>query len=208
LINRAEDPETGLEQAVHDMQADLIQLRQAVAQAIATQKRSERQLAQSQSMAAEWQRRAQQILQQGDEAAARAALVRRRSYMETAAAIKAQLGQQKSIVTKLKQSLAGLECKIAEAQTRRDLFLARAHAAQVSQQLYETYTRSAFNAFERMEESVHQLEAQAAAMAELSGDNLADQFAALEWGSDIDSAAAMQERLAGKPQVKLSQSSN
>ena len=37
-VSRAEDPEKVLEQALTDMQANLIQLRQAVAQAIATQK--------------------------------------------------------------------------------------------------------------------------------------------------------------------------
>jgi phage shock protein A len=39
LISSAEDPERILEQTVMEMQHDLIQLRQAVAQAIATQKR-------------------------------------------------------------------------------------------------------------------------------------------------------------------------
>jgi len=41
------------------MQDDLVQMRQAVAQAIATQKRSERQAHQAQSTADEWYRRAQ-----------------------------------------------------------------------------------------------------------------------------------------------------
>jgi len=204
LINRTEDPEKRLEQAIHDMQVNLMQLRQAVAQAIATQKRSQRQLAQSQSLAAEWQQRAQQVLQQGDEVAAREALVHRRSYLETAATIKAQLGQRSSVVSKLKQSMAGLECKIAEAQTRRDLFLTRAWAAQASQQLSESSsrfnTRSPFNAFDLMEERVQQLEAEAETMAELSRDALAAQFAALESRSDADSPAAVKERSAGKPQ--------
>lgn len=212
LINRAEDPQKGLEQAIRTMQVNLMQLRQAVAQAIATQKRSERQLAQSQSLAAEWQRQAQQVLQQGDEVAAREALVRRRSYAEAAATIKAQLGQQSSAITKLKQSMAGLECKIAEAQTRRDLFLTRTRAAQASQQLYEIYsrvnTRSPFNAFDLMEERVQQLEAQAETMAELSRDDLAAQFAALESRSDVDSPAAMKEQRVGKPQGRLPQGFN
>ena len=40
FIGQAEDPEKILEQTVTDMQEDLVQLRQAVAQAIATQKRT------------------------------------------------------------------------------------------------------------------------------------------------------------------------
>jgi len=201
LVNQAEDPEKVLEQTVIDMQADLMQLRQAVAQAIATQKRSERQLAQSQALATEWQRRAQGLLQ-GNEAAAREALLRRKSYIETAAIIKAQLGQQSSVVTKLKQTMAGLECKIMEARTRQDLFIARARAAQVSQQLYETYSRvnthSALNVFDRMEERVQQLESQAEAMAELSGDELVAQVPVLERGGGIGNIATTPERLAGE----------
>ena len=43
LVSKAEDPEKVLEQAVIDMQEDLVQLRQAVARSIATQKRTEQQ---------------------------------------------------------------------------------------------------------------------------------------------------------------------
>jgi len=189
VVNRAEDPEQVLEQTVQEMQMDLLQLRQAVAQAIATSKRSERQLHQSQSLANQWQERAQLALQQGNEGLARDALVRRRSYTETVKVTTAQLAQQNAVVTKLKQSMTGLETKIAEAKTRKDLFIARARAAQASQNLHETLGRvngrSPLNAFDRMEERVQQLEAQAEVMAELSGDDLEQQFAALEKGSEV-----------------------
>jgi len=39
LVSKAEDPEKMLEQAVLEMQEDLVQLRQGVAQAIAAQKK-------------------------------------------------------------------------------------------------------------------------------------------------------------------------
>ncbi|NJO94595.1 MAG: PspA/IM30 family protein, partial [Hydrococcus sp. RM1_1_31] len=41
MVSKAEDPEKVLEQAVIDMQEDLVQLRQAVARSIAEQKRTE-----------------------------------------------------------------------------------------------------------------------------------------------------------------------
>ena len=50
-VQESEDPEKILDQAVADMQADLIQLRQSVAQAIATQKRTERQCDQTNTLA-------------------------------------------------------------------------------------------------------------------------------------------------------------
>ena len=79
LVSKAEDPEKILEQAVMDMQTDLIQVRQAVAQAIATQKRTERQYEQAKSTADEWYKRAQLALQKGDEHLAKEALTRRQS---------------------------------------------------------------------------------------------------------------------------------
>jgi phage shock protein A len=93
FISAAEDPERILEQTVMEMQHDLIQLRQAVAQAIATQKRTERQSGQAQATAEEWYRRAQLALQKGEETLAKEALTRRKSYQDTAAALNDQIQQ-------------------------------------------------------------------------------------------------------------------
>ncbi|KAM3099967.1 PspA/IM30 family protein [Phormidesmis sp. 146-35] len=202
LVGQAEDPEKILEQTVLDMQNDLIQLRQAVAQAIATQKRTERQCSQAQSMSEEWYRRAQLALQKGDENLAREALTRRKSYQETAEAMQSQLGQQASVVTQLKQNMMKLESKISEAKTKKDLYIARARSAKASQQLNDMLsgvgTGSAMNAFERMEEKVLQLEAQSEAIAELGTDQLEKRFEALGEADDIDAElASMKNQLAG-----------
>lgn len=201
LISGAEDPEKILEQTVQDMQNDLIQLRQAVAQAIATQKRTERQQSQSQATADEWYRRAQLALQKGDDALAREALTRRKSYQDTADALKAQIDQQSVVVTKLKQNMMTLESKLSEARTKKDMYIARARSAQASERLNDllgrTSTNSAMAAFERMEEKVNQLESQAEAVAELnSGDDIEKRFRALESGGDVDAElAAMKAQL-------------
>jgi phage shock protein A len=194
LVGNAEDPEKILEQAVEDMQQDLIQLRQAVAQAIATQKRTERQASQAQSTADEWYNRAQLALSKGDENLAREALTRRKTYQETAQAMQAQLSQQSGVVTKLKENMRTLESKISEAKTKKDLYIARARSAQASQKIQEMLgnvsTGSAMGAFERMEEKVMQLEAQSEALEELGSNELEKKFAALEGGGDIDSELA------------------
>ncbi|MEM7794488.1 MAG: PspA/IM30 family protein, partial [Cyanobacteria bacterium P01_C01_bin.118] len=97
-LNGAEDPEKLLEQTAADMQENLLQLRQAVAVAIATQKRSERQYDQAHNQAREFYNRAQSALQKGNELLAREALNRRQSYLETAKALEGQLKQQQSSV--------------------------------------------------------------------------------------------------------------
>ncbi|MBF2049700.1 MAG: PspA/IM30 family protein [Leptolyngbya sp. IPPAS B-1204] len=202
LISQAEDPEKILEQTVLDMQDDLIKLRQAVAQAIATQKRTERQCAQAQTNAEEWYRRAQLALQKGDELLARDALSRRKALQETAQALQAQVTQQTGIVTQLKQNMRTLESKLAEAKTKKDMYIARARSAQASQRLNEMMgrvgTRDAMAAFDRMEQKVLQLEAQAEVAAELnSGGELEKKFRALESGSVDAELAAMKAQLNG-----------
>lgn len=213
LVSNAEDPEKILEQTVLDMQEELIRLRQAVAQAIATQKRTERQYSQAQSTAEEWYKRAQLALQKGDENLAREALTRRKSYQDTAEAMKAQLSQQSGIVIQLKQNMMKLESKISEAKTKKDLYIARARSAKATQQINEMMGRvgtgSAMAAFERMEEKVVQLEAQAEAVAELGQDELEQRIAALGEADDVEAelAAMKNQMLPGADAAQLPASS-
>lgn len=207
LISQAEDPEKILEQTVMDMQEDLLQLRQAVAQAIATQKRTERQHTQAETTSQDWYRRAQLALQKGEDKLAREALTRRNSYQETATAIKAQLQQQNQVVDQLKQNMRQLEGKISEAKTKKDLYVARARSAKASEKLNQVLgninTSGAMNAFEKMEDKVMQLEARSQAMAEVSASEIDQQFVSLEASNDIDAElAAMKAELLPPTQDK------
>uniref|UniRef100_B8HPD4 Phage shock protein A, PspA n=1 Tax=Cyanothece sp. (strain PCC 7425 / ATCC 29141) TaxID=395961 RepID=B8HPD4_CYAP4 len=190
-ISSAEDPEKILEQTVIDMQEDLVQLRQAVAQAIASQKRLEQQYNQNQNQASEWERRARLALQKGEENLAREALNRKKSHADTANALKAQLDQSTAQVDNLRRQMTAMEGKLAEAKTKKDMLTARARAAKATEQINQTLgkvnTSSAGAAFERMEDKVLQMEARSQAVAELAGgDNLESQFAQLEAGGDVD----------------------
>ncbi|MBD2450717.1 PspA/IM30 family protein [Nostoc sp. FACHB-152] len=194
LIGSAEDPEKILEQAVSEMQDNLVRLRQGIAQAIATQKRTERQAIAANSTAEEWYRRAQLALQQGNEPLAREALTKRRAYQETATSLSNQIGQQTEIVERLKKDMRSLELKISEAKTKKDMYIARARSAEASYKLQEMLsgvsTTSSLNAFERMEEKVFQIEAKSEAIAQLGSDDLQKQFASLESSNDIDAELA------------------
>ncbi|NJK63537.1 MAG: PspA/IM30 family protein [Synechococcaceae cyanobacterium SM2_3_1] len=196
MVSSAEDPEKILNQTINDMQEDLIQLRQAVATAIASQKRMERQYDQAQQQVDEWERRAKLAIQNNDDDLARQALVRKKGYAETAQSLKRQLDDQSQQVQILRTNMTKLESKISEAKTKKDMLIARARSAKASQQISEVIgkvnTTSALSAFDRMEEKVNTLEAQSAAVAELSADTLESKFAALEsGGSDVDSELAL-----------------
>lgn len=202
LVSKAEDPEKILEQAIIDMQEDLVQLRQAVARSIATQKRTEQQYNKNQTEANNWHNRAQLALQKGDENLAREALQRKKTLTETAATLKTQLDQQVTQVDTLKRNLIALESKISEAKTKKDMLKSRAAAAKANEQLQSTIGRlgtgSAMGAFERMEEKVLEMEARSQAADQLVGNDLEQQFALLESGSDVDDELArMKAELTG-----------
>ncbi|GAP94740.1 PspA/IM30 family protein [Leptolyngbya sp. NIES-2104] len=209
MVSKAEDPEKILEQAVIDMQEDLVQLRQAVAQAIASQKRSQQQYNQAQTESNNWQQRAQLALTKGDENLAREALTRKKTHTETATALKTQLDTQTSQVDTLKRSLIALEGKISEAKTKKDMLKARASAAKAQEQLQGMVsnmgTNTAMAAFERMEDKVLQLEARSQAASELAGADLESQFRSLESGDvDLELEAMKQQMLAGSAQPQQS----
>jgi len=204
VLTKAEDPAKILDQSVADMQADLVKLRQAVATAIASQKRIQNQAEQAEAQAATWYERAELALKKGEEDLAREALGRRKTCQETATALSTQLQSQAGQVDQLKKSLVQLESKIAEAKTKKDMLKARAQAAQAQEQLQSAVsglgTNSAMAAFEQMEEKVQALEARSQAAAELAGADLESQFAALEGAPEVDAElAALKGKLAGAP---------
>ena len=204
LVGRAEDPAKILDQSVVDMQSDLIKLRQAVASAIASQKRIENQAQQAESQAKTWYERATLALKKGEEELAKEALSRRKTYQETATALNSQLSTQAGQVENLKKNLLSLEGKIAEARTKKDMLKARAQAAQAQAQLQGAVgglnTDSAMAAFDRMEEKVLSLEARGQAAAELAGADLDSRFQALEAGGDVDQElAALKASLSPTP---------
>ncbi|MBW4506666.1 MAG: PspA/IM30 family protein [Scytonematopsis contorta HA4267-MV1] len=195
MVSKAEDPEKMLEQAILEMQEDLVKLRQGVAQAIAAQKRTEKQYNDSSSEVAKWDRNARLALQKGDENLARQALERKKTYSETATTLEASLQQQVVQVDALKKNLVQLESKISEAKTKKEMLKARITAAKAQEQLQNTVagmnTNSAMSAFERMEEKVMMIEARAQSGAELASNGLDQQFAALEASGDVDDELAL-----------------
>ena len=207
LVSRAEDPAKILDQSMMDMQAELVKLRQAVATAVASQKRIERQAGQARAQADHWYGRAQLALKGGDEDLARQALSRRKTYEDTAQALSKQLESQGSQVEALKRSLLKLEGQIAQARTRKDTLKARAQAAQAQKQLEGAVsgitTDSAMAAFDRMEEKVESLEAETAATAELAGENLEARFEAMEGSNVDDELEALKASMAPAPALPL-----
>jgi phage shock protein A len=189
LINRAEKPEKMLNQAILDMNEQLVEAKKSVALAIANEKKLERETLKNKEQSAEWERKAIVAVKAGKDDLAKEALVRKAEYDNYAAEYQKQWTIQKESVEKLKGSLLELQTKIEEAVRKKDLLIARAKSAEAQQKIQSTMAsisgnKTGFDTFERMAQKVDALEAEASAtkeLAELSVDQtLEKKFAELE----------------------------
>ncbi|XP_078164880.1 membrane-associated protein VIPP1, chloroplastic-like isoform X2 [Carex rostrata] len=200
-ISSLEDPEKVLDQAVLEMNDDLVKMRQSTAQVIASQRLLGNKYKAAEQASADWYKRAQLALQKGEEDLAREALKRRKSYADSAISLKAQLDQQKSVVESLISNSKILESKIQEAKSKKDTLKARAQSAKTATKVNEILgnvnTTGALSAFEKMEEKVLTMESQAEALNELSADELDGKFAMLETSSVDDDLTNLKKELSG-----------
>jgi phage shock protein A len=189
LINKAEKPEKMLNQLILDMNEQLLESKKAVAQAIADEKRLEREMNSQLNQSADWERKAMLAVEKGQDDLAKEALVRKQENDNAALEYRKQWEAQHEAVGKLKNSLKELSDKIEKAQRQKNLLIARAKRAEAQQKIQDTISnvsgnRSAFDAFDRMSQKVDQMEAQADASKELedftSDANLDKRFAELE----------------------------
>jgi phage shock protein A len=208
LLSSMEDPEKVLEQAVQDMQKDLVKVRQAYAEVSASSKRMQEQGKLAESEAAKWYSRAQLAIEKGEDELAREALTRRQQQLEMADSLKEQCEAQQGSITSLYESMKELEAKMAEAKAKKDQIIARARTAKaatkVNDMLAGVGTGSSMAAFDKMSEKVNQLESEAEVSKQLAasqggsgrGTTIDQQFAALESGTSVeDELSAMKAAL-------------
>lgn len=188
LISKAEDPEKMLNQVLVDMKTQLVEAKKQVAVAIGDEKRLKKQWDEQLSQAKEWERKAMLAVHAGDDELAKEALLRQKEHEDLASQFEQQWLSQKDAVDKLKDQLRILNNKIEEAKRKRNILVARQKRAEAQKTIQQTLAglsdTSAFDTFDRMAEKIEQIEAEAEAGSELSGelqgDTLSQRFKALE----------------------------
>jgi len=210
LANKLEDPEKIMEQALQEMQNDLVKIRQSYAEVTATQRRLLKQKEQADAMAQDWYKRAQLALEKGNDDLAKEALTRRQQQVDEANDLQAQVDSQADALDKLFEGMKMLEKKISENKAKKDQMVARARTAQTTQKVNDMVSgitgKASTDAFSRMEEKVEALEAAAEVSAEMgslggnmlpgsSGASIEDQFKALEAGNAVDDELAKMKGL-------------
>ena len=158
-----EAPEELLERLLGEMELELIELRRALAQTIATFKSTERQRDAQQLIAQRWYEKAQTALDGGNEQLAREALGQRQSYQSHTEALGKSLGEQRALVEQVRGQLQKLERKYLELKSQKSLYLARLKSAIAAQKIEEIAgnldNARASSLFERIEPKDLELEA-------------------------------------------------
>merc|ERR1719276_325440 len=171
ILKNLEDPEKIMNQAVEDMQADLVKVRQSYAEITATQRRLLKQKEQADALGEDWYGRAQLALQAGKEDLAREALSRRQQQVDQSNSLAAQIDQQAQSIDQLYEGMQTLEAKIMDAKAKKEQMVARARTAQSTQKVNDMLSgvtgKTSMDAFSRMEEKVEALEAAAEVSAEM-----------------------------------------
>ncbi len=212
MLSKAEDPERMLNQAITEMNTQLIESKKSVASAIADEKRLERQMRQHQELAVEWEEKAVAFVKAGKDDSAKEALLRKRDLLNTAEQFKKQVDSQHEAVDKLKQALKQLQDKMEESIRKKSLLIARAKRAKAQQDIQKHLTSmentSAFKAFEDMASKVEQLEAETEALEEVSAmnsgiDPLEEEYRALEAKADNQGADKLLEDLKKKMENEI-----
>ena len=166
----------------------MVKVRQSYAEALASQRRIQRQFDEADRVANEWYNRAQLALRQTsksgmdslnnkNERLAREALLRRETELERKSMIQKQLDTQTMATDHLYNAIVTLEQQIREVMSKQQQLVARARTAEATKQIQSmilgqfdstTALSNSMNAFQRMEQKVEAMEAAVEASIELN----------------------------------------
>jgi phage shock protein A len=191
LIDKAEDPEKMIKQMVIEMEESVNKTTLAVAQAIANEVGLHKKIEKAKKDSQEWEGKAIQALTAGREDLAKQAL-ERKSLFDRNSGDLIPLHQQAVATTQnLRIQLDKLKAKLDEARMRQSTLIARSQAAKAQKQIAQSMSgvgSDAFSKFDKFEQKIEKLEAEAQAFEQLAGENssLEDEFKKLESNTSAD----------------------
>jgi phage shock protein A len=168
LVERFEDPETMLKQAVRDMETTLEITLDRAAKVLATAKLTARELAQHGQAVSEWSARAEAAVRANDEPGARTALVHKHEHEKLVDALRDEHASADACAQRLRRQIDALGVKLAEAKRRLAGLAARRRTAEAAKVFCRsTGKKRPDSRLARAESRIAFEEAQAESLAEL-----------------------------------------
>jgi len=173
LLDKAEDPGKMIKQMISDLEAQKKKAKEQMTEALALQKRLERDTEKEHQEAEKWEQKALLAVQNEKDDLAKEALTRKNEHLRRALDFEKQLEMHQNNAESLKESYQTMEDKIDEIKRKQGLLSAKQKQAEAQEKIYKTIeglgeTSGIMDTIERAEEKVENLQARAEAYQEIS----------------------------------------
>lgn len=190
MLDKAEDPEKLVRLMIREMEDTLVEIKASCAQSMATKKRLQRKQEEVQARGEEWGDKAKLAMDKGREDLAREALLEKRRYMERVDALTSEAAQFDEIIERYQQDIVQLEEKLASARDKQRVLVQRhTHATgkkRAQQNIRKVETSDAMLRFDRFENRIERMEAEADLVNYGRKRPLSDEFAALQSDEELE----------------------
>ena len=172
MLDKAEDPEKMLQQTLSDFEVQKRKAKQQMTEALALQKRFERDTEKEYKEAEKWEQKAILAVQNEKDDLAKEALTRKKEHTFRAADFEKQLEMHRSNAEALRSSYQTMEDKIDEIKRKKGLLSVKQKQAEAQEQIFLTMeglgdTSGAMETIARVEEKVENMQARAEAYQEI-----------------------------------------
>jgi len=172
MLDKAEDPEKMLQQTLSDFEVQKRKAKQQMTEALALQKRFERDTEKEYKEAEKWEQKAILAVQNEKDHLAKEALIRKKEHTFRAADFEKQLEMHRSNAEALRSSYQTMEDKIDEIKRKKGLLSVKQKQAEAQEQIFLTMeglgdTSGAMETIARVEEKVENMQARAEAYQEI-----------------------------------------
>ena len=173
LLDKAEDPGKMIKQMISDLEAQKKKAKEQMTEALALQKRLERDTEKEHQEAEKWEQKAILAVQNEKDDLAKEALTRKNEHLRRALDFEKQLEIHQNSADSLKESYQTMEDKIDEIKRKQGLLSVKQKQAEAQEKIYKTIeglgdTSGIMDTIERAEEKVENLQARAEAYQEIS----------------------------------------
>lgn len=195
MLDKAEDPEKMMKQIIREMDEAIQGAKRNVAQAIAGEKKLGKELETNKRLRDEWHKKAQEAVALDREDLARKALTRKKEHESVIGGLEPQHVEAEKTAERLRKTLGALQAKLADAKRRQTVLIARKKTAEAQMAAQNGLSKASgkskaesFAKFERFEEQVNDMEAEAAALDEINQADTAvdEEFEKLGKEDDIE----------------------
>ncbi len=194
MLDSAEDPEKLVRLMIQEMEDTLVEIKASCAGAMAQKKKVERQLEQLRGHVQDWSDKAELAVRKNREDLAREALVEKRRLAERVDTLEAELAQAEDLIEQYQSDIEQLEAKLQTARDKQRMLVQRHVHAQgkkrAQQEMRRFDTSDAMLRFDKFEQRIDRMEADADLVNHGRKPDLRERFAAIETDDEIEQQLA------------------